>query len=90
MTFVTGCFVSSKSIRVQIRALLLLLPVCPFGNDKQAFYLLLLLVDPYPIGPGPWICVLIGSVQPYMVGGPPSHCATKERWGSAAQITRFT
>ena len=30
---------------------------------------------------GPCPRALIGGAQPYMVGGPPSHSAIKERWG---------
>jgi hypothetical protein len=39
---------------------------------------------------GPWSRALIGGVQPYMVGGPPSHYAILKGWGPATQGTRFT
>ena len=39
---------------------------------------------------GPLISrALIGGAQPYMVGGPLSHYAIKERWGPQAQKMRF-
>ena len=35
---------------------------------------------------GPCSRALIGDAQPYMVGGPPSHSAIKERWGSGLAV----
>ena len=48
--------------------------------------------DLQPIGPtpngqlGPWIRALIGGAQPYMVGGPPSHCAIKTEVGAGGSF----
>jgi hypothetical protein len=42
-----------------------------------------------PLGPaafGPCSRVLIGGVQPDMVGGPPSHSAIKGRWGPGLTV----
>ena len=35
---------------------------------------------------GFWIRALIGGVQPYMVGGPPSHCAIKIEVGAGGSL----
>ena len=47
-------------------------------------------IDLPPVRPngltGPCPHALIGGAQPYMVGGPPSHSAIKERWGPGLAV----
>jgi hypothetical protein len=50
-------------------------------------------IDLPPLGPmtfGPCSRALIGGVQPYMVGGPPSHSAIKGKVGAGARGMKFT
>jgi len=63
----------------------------PRGSRReQRHRLISVRIDLPPVRPnglfGPCSRALIGGAQPYMVGGPLSHSAIKERWGPGLAV----